>query len=103
MKQNKTCTLQEAEGRLVRLKKKMTGRKSRNMIELDLIERSLSYCPAMNVSRIRDLMSWDQFESEAMDKCVASGCDGDYDLCCPYMDLGALQVRRIKRMIYFVV
>ena len=86
---------------MVRLKKKMMGRKSRDMIELDLIERSLSYCPGINVSMVRDLMSWDQFEHQFMDKCVASSCDGEFDLCCPYMVHRDLQASALRYVSFF--
>ena len=70
------------------MKKKMFPRPWKTkLVDLDLLERSVSFCPRFNMSAVRSRtrLSWDLFESRLLDQCVELGCESKYDLCCPYL------------------
>ena len=74
---------------------------SKDLVDLDLLERAVSFCPGKNVSALRyfiaeDGMNFEQFERTMLDLCVAQGCDGEYDLCCPYVNKGASEKLKVK-------
>lgn len=76
---------------LKKTKRQLLGRNSwaENSVSLDLIERSLTFCPATNMTAIKgSRLPWDSFEYQLLDRCVEAGCDGKFDLCCPYVDPG---------------
>lgn len=87
------------EKRLVAFKERMMPKPkwAKSSVDLDFIERAISFCPGVNMSTIRTgiratgsprLTAWDMFESTMLDECVNLGCDGMYDLCCPYLVVG---------------
>jgi len=80
--------VKDIEKHLLSMKKKMFPRRwSNKLVDLDLMERSVSFCPRFNMSMVRSRtrLSWDLFESRLLDQCVQLGCESKYDLCCPYL------------------
>lgn len=80
--------LQKLAATAMKMKQRLMGRKSwRNMaVDLDLLERALSFCPGVNMTALdKSGIPWDSFEFQLLDKCVEAGCDGKYDLCCPFV------------------
>ena len=67
----------------------MMGRNSwaENSVQLDLLERALTFCPGDNMTAIEKAgIPWDSLEFQLLDRCVEAGCDGKFDLCCPYSE-----------------
>jgi len=93
--------MEEIEDRLIAFKEKLMPKPkwARSLVDLDFIERAISFCPGINMSVVRigiirltgapGIKAWDLFEATMLDECVNLGCDGKYDLCCPYLDRGA--------------
>jgi hypothetical protein len=76
----------------MKTKKRLMGRGSwakGKSVELDLLERALTFCPGVNMTAIaKSGTPWDSFEFQLIDRCVEAGCDGRFDLCCPYVAMG---------------
>lgn len=81
--------LRDMAGMAMKMKSRLLGPKAwgKNSVDLDLLERALSFCPGVNMTDIerKSRASWDSFEFQFLDRCVELGCDGKYDLCCPYI------------------
>ena len=84
---------------LKKTKRQLLGRNSwaENSVSLDLIERSLTFCPGTNMTAIKgSRLPWDSFEYQLLDRCVEAGCDGKFDLCCPYVDPGTYGLIKVS-------